>query len=57
MTPTDFKTHLHSLIQLQRTAYAKEGVPDVATRSVLGLPDSAAALRLCSALEQSLWAT
>src|SRR5215468_2714763 len=32
MSTTDFKTQLHSLIQLQRTAHAKEGVPDAATR-------------------------
>ena len=32
MTTTDFKTQLHSLIQLQRTAHIKEGVPDAATR-------------------------
>jgi len=31
-------------------------VTDAATRAALGLPDEAAALRLCSALEQSLWA-
>ncbi|HMI89860.1 MAG TPA: hypothetical protein VK509_00790 [Polyangiales bacterium] len=30
--------------------------PDASTRSALGLPDAVAALRLCSALEQSLWA-
>jgi coniferyl-aldehyde dehydrogenase len=29
---TDFKTQLHSLIQLQRTAHTKAGVPDAATR-------------------------
>src|SRR5262249_41402023 len=28
----DFKTHLHGLIQLQRTAHTKDGVPDAATR-------------------------
>jgi coniferyl-aldehyde dehydrogenase len=32
VTTTDFKTKLHSLIQLQRKAYTKEGVPDAATR-------------------------
>jgi coniferyl-aldehyde dehydrogenase len=32
VTTTDFKTQLHSLIQLQRTAHTKEGVPDAATR-------------------------
>ena len=32
MTNTDFKTQLHSLIQLQRRAYLKEGIPDAATR-------------------------
>src|SRR5262249_55484315 len=32
VTTTDFKTQLHSLIQLQRTARTKEGVPDAATR-------------------------
>jgi coniferyl-aldehyde dehydrogenase len=32
VTTTDFKTQLHSLIQLQRTANIKEGVPDAATR-------------------------
>ena len=32
MTTTNFKTQLHRLIQLQRTAQAKEGVPDAATR-------------------------
>src|SRR5262245_2095299 len=31
-TTTDFKTQLHGLIQLQRTAQTKEGVPDAATR-------------------------
>ena len=31
-------------------------VPDATTRAALGLPDAAAALRLCSALEHSLWA-
>jgi hypothetical protein len=31
-------------------------VPDELTRVALGLPDAVAALRLCSALEQSLWA-
>jgi hypothetical protein len=30
--------------------------PDATTRAALGLPDAVAALRLCSALEQSLWA-
>lgn len=30
--------------------------PDADTRAALGLPDATAALRLCSALEQSLWA-
>jgi hypothetical protein len=29
---------------------------DAAPRTALGMPDAAAALRLCSALEQSLWA-
>jgi coniferyl-aldehyde dehydrogenase len=32
MTTNDFNTQLHSLIQLQRTAYTKESVPDAATR-------------------------
>jgi coniferyl-aldehyde dehydrogenase len=32
VTTTDFKTQLHSLIQLQRTAHTKEGVPDATTR-------------------------
>jgi coniferyl-aldehyde dehydrogenase len=32
VTITDFKTQLHSLIQLQRTAHTKDGVPDAATR-------------------------
>ena len=32
MTTTDFKTQLYDLIQLQRTAHAKQGVPDAATR-------------------------
>ena len=32
MTITDFTTQLHTLIQLQRTAHMKEGVPDAATR-------------------------
>src|SRR5215813_15316788 len=32
MSTTDFKTQLHSLMQLQRTAHTKEGVPDAATR-------------------------
>ena len=32
MTTTDFKTQLHRLIQLQRTAHTREGVPDAATR-------------------------
>ena len=32
MTTNDFKTQLHGLIQLQRTAHAKEGAPDAATR-------------------------
>jgi coniferyl-aldehyde dehydrogenase len=32
VTTTDFKTQLHRLIQLQRAAYLKEGVPDAATR-------------------------
>jgi coniferyl-aldehyde dehydrogenase len=32
VTTTDFKTQLHSLIQLQRTAHTKDGVPDAATR-------------------------
>jgi coniferyl-aldehyde dehydrogenase len=32
MNTTDFKTQLHRLIQLQRGAYLKEGVPDAATR-------------------------
>ena len=32
MTTTDFKSQLHKLIQLQRAAYLKEGVPDAATR-------------------------
>jgi len=32
MTATDFKTQLHSLINLQRTAHTKEGIPDAATR-------------------------
>ena len=32
MSNTDFKTQLHGLIQLQRTAQTKEGVPDAATR-------------------------
>jgi coniferyl-aldehyde dehydrogenase len=32
VTTTDFKTQLHSLIQLQRTAHTKESVPDAATR-------------------------
>jgi coniferyl-aldehyde dehydrogenase len=32
VTAIDFKTQLHSLIQLQRTAYIKESVPDAATR-------------------------
>jgi coniferyl-aldehyde dehydrogenase len=32
VTITDFKTQLHSLIQLQRTAHTKEGVPDAQTR-------------------------
>ena len=32
MTTTDFKTQLHRLIQLQRTAHTKEGIPDAATR-------------------------
>jgi coniferyl-aldehyde dehydrogenase len=32
VTTTDFKTQLHSLIQLQRIAYTKESVPDAATR-------------------------
>ena len=32
MTTTDFKTQLHSLIQLQRRAHTEEGVPDAATR-------------------------
>ena len=32
MTTTDFKTQLHRLIQFQRTAYTKEGVPDAAAR-------------------------
>jgi coniferyl-aldehyde dehydrogenase len=31
-TINDFKTELHSLIQLQRTAHVREGVPDAATR-------------------------
>jgi hypothetical protein len=30
--------------------------PDAVAREALGLPDRAAALRLCSALERSLWA-
>jgi len=32
VTTTDFKTQLHNLLQLQRTAHAKERVPDAATR-------------------------
>jgi coniferyl-aldehyde dehydrogenase len=32
VTITDFKTQLHSLIQLQRAAHIKESVPDAATR-------------------------
>jgi coniferyl-aldehyde dehydrogenase len=32
MTVTGFKTQLHSLIQLQRAAPTKEGVPDAETR-------------------------
>jgi coniferyl-aldehyde dehydrogenase len=32
VTTTDFKTQLHSLIQLQRTAHIKEGPPDASTR-------------------------
>jgi coniferyl-aldehyde dehydrogenase len=32
VTTTDFKTQLHNLIQLQRTAHTKESVPDAATR-------------------------
>jgi hypothetical protein len=28
----DFQTQLHNLIQLQRTAHTKEGLPDAATR-------------------------
>jgi coniferyl-aldehyde dehydrogenase len=32
VTTTDFKTQLHNLIELQRTAHAKERVPDAATR-------------------------
>jgi coniferyl-aldehyde dehydrogenase len=32
VTITDFKTRLHRLIQLQRTAHTKEGIPDAATR-------------------------
>src|SRR5215469_8231091 len=32
MTTSDFKTQLHTLIDLQRTAYTKEGIPDAATR-------------------------
>jgi coniferyl-aldehyde dehydrogenase len=32
VTTTDFKTKLHSLIQLQRTAHTKERIPDAATR-------------------------
>jgi len=32
VTTIDFKTRLHSLIQLQRTAHKKESVPDAATR-------------------------
>ena len=32
MTTTEFKTQLHGLIQLQRTAHTKAGVPDAATR-------------------------
>jgi coniferyl-aldehyde dehydrogenase len=32
VTITDFKTQLHNLIELQRTAHAKERVPDAATR-------------------------
>jgi coniferyl-aldehyde dehydrogenase len=32
VTTTNFKTQLHRLIQLQRTAHAKEGAPDAATR-------------------------
>jgi coniferyl-aldehyde dehydrogenase len=32
VTTTAFKTNLHGLIQLQRTAYTKEGVPEAATR-------------------------
>lgn len=32
MTVTGFKTQLHSLIQLQRAAHTKEGIPDAQTR-------------------------
>jgi len=32
MTAIDFKTQLHSLIQLQRAAHTRERVPDAATR-------------------------
>src|SRR5262245_48319568 len=32
MNTSDFKTQLHSLIQLQRTAHTKEGVPAAGTR-------------------------
>jgi coniferyl-aldehyde dehydrogenase len=32
VTTTDFKTQLNNLIQLQRTAHAKDGVPDATTR-------------------------
>jgi coniferyl-aldehyde dehydrogenase len=32
MTTPDFKTQLHGLIQLQRTAHVKDGLPDAATR-------------------------
>jgi coniferyl-aldehyde dehydrogenase len=32
VTTTDFKTQLNNLIQLQRTAHAKGGVPDATTR-------------------------
>src|SRR5215813_3799383 len=32
VTTTDFKTQIHKLIQLQRAAHAKEGIPDAATR-------------------------
>src|ERR1700722_8595766 len=32
VTTTDFKTQLRTLIQLQRTAHTKDGVPDAATR-------------------------